>query len=266
MYVAKAGFSRRVSLLLLVALASSAVLHADDFWKTKPPSEWSLKQTLKLLEDSPWSRQEVRPVMRNGSGADAVVDNSRYHCDTDHLDPNGNCLSTRLGVPDSGHGPQLDLSLENQVVFLVRWESSAPVEEAFAHLTEIGERATAQYLSVPPRLPADRYVVTLKALERPIGPGQARGSLPVNPIGSLEKDAIGPRARLVVGNVIVPAAESERAGVGAGEAAHFFFPREVNGVPLIPAGNAARVSASFEFRGQRFSVKTRFNLDPQAMR
>ena len=266
MYVAKGLASYRVPLLLLAVIGVSGALNADDFWKNKPPSEWSLKQTLKVLQDSPWSRQEARPVARNGAGPDAAIDGNKYHCDTDRLDANGNCLSSHPVFPkDSSNSPQVEISM-NEVVFLVRWESSAPVEEAFAHLSELGERATAQYLSAPPRLPADRYVVTMKALERAGPVGQPRGSMPLNPIGSLKSDTAGPRARLIVGSVIVPAAESELSGVGAAaEAAHFYFPRELNGAPIIPAGPGHSTRVVFEFRGQRFSIKTHFSLDPQTI-
>jgi len=260
----KERHSSRVPALLVALLLACGVLYADDFWKNKPPSEWTLKQAMKLLEDSPWSRQEVRPVARNGGGADAVVDN--YHCDSDHRDSGGNCLSTQITIPsDPSRLPQVEVNMGNEVVFLVRWESSAPVEEAFARLTDLGERATALYLSAPTRLPADRYVVTLKALDKAGPIGHPRGAMPINPIGALENDKAGPRARLSVNGVVVPAAEAERSAVGAaGEAAHFLFPREVNGAPLIPPGRTARVN--FEFRGQRFTVKTRFDIDPQTLR
>ena len=265
MYAAKRMRSSRIAVAACVLMVASSALFADEFWKNKPRSEWSLKQTLKLLQDSPWSRQEVRAVPRSSSGPDAIYDNSRYHCDPDRLDANGNCLSTRVMIPgDSSRNPQVDFSSGNEVIFLVRWESSAPIEDAFARLSELGERATAQYLSAPSRLPADRYVVTLKALEKFGAVGQPRGSMPVDPIGPLETDAGSPRARLFVGSVIVPAAESERSGVGAAEAAHFFFPREENGAPVIPPGRAAHVT--FEFRGQRFSVKTHFSLTPETFR
>lgn len=265
MHGTQSSLSPRVALALCVLTVVSSSVYADEFWKNKPRSAWSLKQTLKLLEDSPWSRQEIRAVARSNSGPDAVYDNSRHHCDPDRLDANGDCLSTRILIPgDSSRSPQVDISFGNDVIFLVRWESSAPIEDAFAHLSEIGERATAQYLSIPPRLPADRYVVTLKALEKATAVGQPRSPMLTDPIGSLENDRTGPRARLVVGNAVVPAAESEHSGVGAAEAAHFFFPREVNGVPLIPPGRTVRVT--FEFRGQRFSVRTHFSLDPETLR
>jgi hypothetical protein len=255
----------RILFALSALLVVAGILRADDFWKNKPRSEWSLKQALKLLQDSPWARQQVRTILRPNSGADAVFDRSRAHCDPDALNPNGECVQTRVMPPsDSSRSREVEFSNLNDVVFLVRWESSAPIEEAFTRLSELGERATAQYLSMPPRLPADRYVVTLKALEKAAPTGRPPGAMPLDPIGSLENDAAGPRARLEVGNLTVVPAEAERSGVGASEAAHFYFPRLVDGAPLFPPDRPSRVT--FEFRGQLFSIKTRFTLTPDMLR
>ena len=256
---------RRILPLFCALLIAAAVLQADDFWKNRPRSEWSLKQTLKLLEDSPWARQQVRTILRPDSTPDAVFDRSRTHCDPDAISPNGECLQTRIGAPsDSSSSRQVQFSSVNDVIFLVRWESSTPVEDAFARLAELGERATAKYLSMPPRLPADRYVVTLKALEKSSAPGRAPGAMPLDPIGSIDNDSAGPRARLQVANLSVVPLESERSGVGAAEAVHFYFPRQSDGAPLIAVDRPVR--ATFEFRGQRFSLKTHFSLTPEMLR
>jgi len=262
---ASGSFPVKRALILCGLICAASVLHADEFWKSKPPSEWNLKQTMKLLEDSPWSRQEARAVFRPDQVADVVYDKSSRHCDPDALDSGGNCLQAHLKPgTDSSRGQQSDPSTTDEVVFLIRWESAARVENAFARLSELGERATARYLSMPQRLPADRYVVTLKALEKFVVAGTPPGSMPLNLIGSLENDSTGPRARLSAGNLSAAPAESERTGVGAEEAVHFYFPREVNGAPLIPADRLSRVT--FEFRGQRFSVKTHFTLSPEMLR
>jgi len=264
-----AGAARSQSLRLFVlfwaGIFAAGILRADDFWKSKPRSEWTLKQTLKLLQDSPWARQEVRTLIPPDSGPDALLDRFRTRCNSDALDPAGNCVQARPGPPSesSGSNPVV-FSTVNDVIFLVRWESSAPVEDAFAHLAELGERATAQYLSMPPRLPADRYVVTLKALERPTTAGVAPGAMPADPIGSIDNDAVGSRAHLSAGNLSVIPVETERSGVGAAEAVHFYFPRQVEGTPLFPPDRPARVT--FEFRGQRFSLKSHFSLTPGVLR
>lgn len=257
--------SLRLFVALWAAIFAAGILRADDFWKDKPRSEWTLKQTLKLLQDSPWARQEIRTLIAPDAGPDALVDRFRTRCNPDNMDAAGNCVQPHPGPPsDSPGGNPVVFSRVNDVTFLVRWESSATVVDAFAHLAELGERATAQYLSMPPRLPADRYVVTLKALERPTSAGIAPGAMPADPIGSIENDAAGSRARLVAGNLSVAPAETERAGVGASEAVHFYFPREVDGAPLCPPERPSRVT--FEFRGQRFSLKTHFSLTPEMLR
>lgn len=265
MFRARSSLTLRSLLVLWAAILAAGILRADDFWKSKPRSEWTLKQTLKLLQDSPWARQEIRTLIAPDAGPDALLDRFRTRCNSDGMDPAGNCVQPRPGLPSesSGSNPVV-FSRVNDVTFLVRWESSAAVEDAFAHLAELGERATAQYLSMPPRLPADRYVVTLKALERPTAVGIAPGAMPADPIGSIENDAGGSRARLIAGNLSVVPAERERSGVGAAEAVHFYFPRQVDGAPLCPPDRPSRVT--FEFRGQRFSLKTHFSLTPDMLR
>jgi hypothetical protein len=252
-------------LIAYFVLCAASLLRADDFWKSKPRSEWSLKQTIKLLKDSPWARQEVRTLLQSATAGEVAMDRSRAHCDTDARDASGDCLQTRYTVPkDSSASGSVEFSRGNDLIFLIRWESSAPIEDAFARLAELGERATAEYLSMPPRLPADRFVITLKALEKSAMVGSAPTAMPPDPIGPIENDAAGPRARLVVEKVTVAPLESERTGVGAAEAAHFYFPRQVDGAPLLPMDRASRVT--FEFRGQRFSIKTHFSLTPDMLR
>ncbi len=255
----------RLPLLFVGLISVAGILRADEFWKNKPRSEWTLKQTLKLLEDSPWARQEMRTLIAPDAGPDALRDRDRARCGPDSVDASGNCVPARLGPPsDAIQNNPAQFSVVSDVVFLVRWESSATVEDAFAHLAELGERATAQYLSMPDRLPADRYVVTLKALERPTTVGVTPGAMPPDPIGTIENDAAGPRARLVAGDRNVVPAETERSGVGASEAVHFYFPRQVDGAPLVAPDRPTRVT--FEFRGQRFSVKTHFALTPDMLK
>jgi hypothetical protein len=262
---AKRSLPLRTLIVLCVLAPAAGFLRADEFWKEKPRSEWSLKQTLKLLTDSPWARQEIRAVARPESLPDAAFDNTKRHCDPDALNANGDCLQTRIRTPeDSSRNPRVEFSNGNYVVFLVRWESCAPVEDAFSRLAELGERATAEYVSAPLRLPADRYVVTLKTLGKAPTIGYFAGSVPPDSFGPVGNGATGPRARLIVEKHVVAAAESERSGLGAAEAVRFFFPRSVDGAPLIPVGRASRVT--FEFRGGRFTVKTHFDLTPATLR
>src|SRR5271168_800285 len=127
MFRAKRSLSYRALLLLCALIPAASLLHADDFWKSKPRSEWSLKQTMKLLEDSPWARQETRLLARTGGAQDSTYDENGNRCGPQSRDAAGRCPTTprdrSLLDPFSG----LD-----EVVFLLRWESSAQIEDAFA--------------------------------------------------------------------------------------------------------------------------------------
>jgi hypothetical protein len=251
--------------LFCFLLLAAALLRADDFWKSKPRSEWSAQQALKLLENSPWARQEIQSIAQRDTTPDLTVDSSRAHCDPDALDPNGNCMQRRITIAkDSSRSSQVVISSGNSQIFLVRWESAEPVAEAFRRLEELGERATVAFLSAPPRLPQDRYVITVKLLKPASAARDAKPAVsPADTFGPLQDLKGNSRARLKVGDVTVLPVETERSGVGAAEAVHFFFPREAGGAPLFHPGREVR--AEFEFHGERITLKTRFSLDPRTL-
>ena len=53
--------------------------------------------------------------------------------------------------------------------------------------------------------------------------------------------------------------EVEFTGTGASTAVHFFFPRTVDGAPLL---GSVRESAEFRLQGAGFAVRSKFTLDP----
>jgi hypothetical protein len=61
---------------LLLLAGSSVTLGAsrDEFWNTKPPSEWEVGEIYRLMNNSPWANTvEVRRPMRDGSTVKAAV-------------------------------------------------------------------------------------------------------------------------------------------------------------------------------------------------
>lgn len=226
--------------LLLVAVLA---VRADDFWKRKPPQEWTVEEAMQVLRNSPWARQEsvVAPPVT---------------CDPDSFDENGNCRDPRFqmqrdptrrrGIPDTHF---------NVAIYLVRWESSPEVAAAFARLESLGERAVATFQSPPPRRPADRYVITMNVVQ----PAKAAG----DPFAIRENTKEKNPVRLKTSRGAFSPVETERSGVGANEAIHFFFPREHDGRPLLdPRGD----TAEFFFEGKRASLKCKFSLDAESLR
>jgi hypothetical protein len=240
--------------LVTLFLGLSPVARADDFWKHKPPAQWSVEEALKLVRRSPWAKLEVVVFLQGEAQADFSIPTGTKHCDPDAIDANGNCTQKgRIEVPvDSSRGTDAAPRLSPSTAFLVRWESATPVTQAFARLGELGERAVAEFQAQAPRLPAERYVITVK-LEQP---GRA-GFEPfaVTPAG---KPVL--RATLKTRRGTVVPLEVEFTGAGTSSSAHFFFPRTLDGAPLLGPG---RDSAQFTLLGVGFVVRSKFALDPE---
>jgi hypothetical protein len=245
---------RTILPLVILLLGLSPVARADDFWKHKPPAQWSLAEALKLVRRSPWARQVVVVFLQRETQADFSIPTGTKHCDPDAIDANGNCTQKgRIEVPvDSSQGPDAAPRLSPSTAFLVRWESAAPVTQAFAQLAERGERAVAEFQAQAPRLPAERYVITVKLDQA----GRA-GFEPfaVTPAGKPDL-----RATLKTRRGTVAPLEVEFTGTGASSSVHFFFPRTLEGVPLLGPG---RDSAEFSLQGASFAVRSKFTLDPE---
>jgi len=245
---------RTILPIVTLFLGLSPISRADDFWKHKAFAQWSLAEALKVVRRSPWARLDVVVFLRQEPQAAYSIPTGTKHCDPDAIDQNGNCLQKgRVEAPiDSSQ--QLDAApkLSPSAGFLVRWESAAPVSQAFARLEELGERAAAAFQAQTPRLPPDRYVITVK-LEQP---GRA----------GFEPFAVTPggkpvlRATLKTRRGTVAPLEVEFTGAGTSSSAHFFFPRTLDGAPLLGSG---RDSAEFKLQGAGFAVRSKFTLDPE---
>ncbi len=245
---------RTILPMVTLLLGLSPFAPADDFWKQKPPAQWSHAEALKLVRHSPWAKVEIVVFLRRENQASYSIPTGTKHCDPDAIDPNGNCLQKgRIEAPlDSSR--QLDGAprLSPSTAFLVRWESAVPVNQAFARLEELGERALAAFQAQAPRLPADRYVITAK-LEQPGFVGFE--PFAVTPAGSPDL-----RATLKTRRGTVAPLEIEFTGTGTSSSVHFFFPRTLDGAALLGPGLDA---AEFTLRGVGFAVHTKFTLDPE---
>jgi hypothetical protein len=230
---------RSILPLLLLFLGLSPISRADDFWKHKPPAQWSLAEALKVVRHSPWARLEVVVFLRQDPGAAFSVR------------PGTRRQKGRIGVPvDSSRSPDAAPGLSPSAAFLVRWESAVPVTQAFARLQELGERAAAEFQAPATRLPMDRYVITVK-LEQP-------GHTGFEPFLVTLAGKPLLRATLKTRRGTVTPLEVEFTGTGTSSSVHFFFPRTLDGAPLLGPG---RNSADFNLQGDGFAMHSKFTLD-----
>jgi hypothetical protein len=227
------------------------ITSADDFWKHKPPAEWSRSEALKILRNSPWAKVEIIVFLPQGDQSDYSVATGASHCDPDAIDQSGNCTQkNRIEVPvDESRRSDAAPQISPSTTFLVVWQSPI-VRQAFARLHELGERTIAAFQAEPPRVPADRYVITVK-LEQP-------GLLRFSPLAASPAAEPTLRASLKTEQGAVGPLETEFTGVGANSAVHFFFPRILNGKALL--GPNVKL-AEFNVQGRGFAMRARFKID-----
>jgi hypothetical protein len=248
---------RTILLLPTLFLVLLVVARADDFWKHKPSAQWSVEEALKIVRHSPWAKLEVAPLLRRETDPSFSIPTGAKHCDSDALDKNGNCTQQGRIEMSVDSSPQLDAAplLTLSAVILVRWESADPVAQAFVRLEQLGDRAAAAFQAPPPRLPEDRYVITVK-LEQP-----GRTGFEPFTVTTAGKPVL--HATLKTRRGVVAPLELEFTGAGTSSSAHFFFPRTLDGAPLLGRG---RASAEFTLRGAGFAVHSKFTLDPGFLR
>ena len=245
-------------LLPLITLLAcvSPIARADDVWKHKPPSQWSAAEALKLVRRSPWAKLEV--VVFNEKEAEAAysISTGTSHCDPDAIDPNGKCMQKgRISAPvDSSRQMDAAPLVKPWAGILVRWESAGPIAQAFKRLEELGEGGAAAFQTPTPRLPADRYVITVK-LEQP--GRKTFEPFTVNPAG---KPVLVAMLKTRTG--LVRPLEVEFTGTGATSSVHFFFPRTLDSTPLLGPGHDW---AEFSLLGAGFALHCKFTLDPELL-
>jgi hypothetical protein len=83
---------RTILPLVTVFFGLSAFVRADDFWKQKPPAQWSHAEALKLVRHSPWAKVEAVVFHWRENQASYSISTGKRHCDPDTIDANGNCM------------------------------------------------------------------------------------------------------------------------------------------------------------------------------
>jgi len=208
--------------VLLLGIVFPA-LAAQQVWRTKPAAEWTVEDALQVVRDSDWAHEEH------------VLYPSRAQVHS---------RRTGYGV---WRGP--DLYFGNWGSYLVRWESAQAVTQAFARLEELGASASAQFQAPPPRRPGDRHVVTVMTTRPP-----PRG---IDILTRLSNRQLLANTELRTARGPVAPAEVERTGMGATAAVHFFFPRALQGQPLV---GSQPQQVEFHLEVRRFHLKSKFKV------
>ncbi len=133
--------TRSIKIFLLFALLSVPLLAAK-FWEKKPYEQWSKKEALAVLEDSPWGKVD------------------KVH--SSNFPPPGTDLPGPDTTPkDKGGGDRETSPLNRRRLFNIRFQSAKPVRMALARLSLLYRRRDhRQARELVQRRPfGDQYIV-----------------------------------------------------------------------------------------------------------
>src|SRR3989442_2465946 len=142
--MAALGTNHLGRILLVAGLLVPTTANADDFWKRKPASEWTVEEALKVLQDSPWARKQVVAAPRPRPDSDFSVDSGLNNCDPDAVDASGRCFEWRVNLPtDTSRRTEITPRNHTPTGNLVRWGTATPPSPAFTPVAQRHARASA---------------------------------------------------------------------------------------------------------------------------
>lgn len=222
----------RYAALLVLLLTATAALGAGDFWLEKAYTEWTAEQTRKLLTDSPWTRQVEVMSKSATTGRGALPDNTR---------------PTGAGAGGGAGGDSAAASATEQFhTYTVRWLSSLILRQAAVRTRMLeGVLSAEQAEQVLQQRPPE-YIVHVLGRTMAEFEGIPTEELQAKAYLKIEKKKIAPgRVNLV------------RGRNGRLQSVEFYFPREVDGQPVI---GADAKSVEFSCAAKKYNVRTKFDL------
>ncbi|MEW6209656.1 MAG: hypothetical protein AB1631_14910 [Acidobacteriota bacterium] len=200
------SFRILLALTLLIGVASAQ-------WNQKPYSEWTEKEALRVLNDSPWGHTQVFADSTSSAGGPA---------------PN---LGPDRAMDQGGSR----VSYISQINFHIRFLSARPVREAISRLMEIRSRETSpDFVArlkdfVTEESPDYVVVAVLCDSPRP----SVRLQRAVEMLDQLTTEKLKGKAYLATSDGRRALVEEYKPPGRDSVGARFFFPRLVEGKPLI---------------------------------
>jgi hypothetical protein len=229
---------RMIFKVSLVVLVVAALAWASAPWDGKPYQQWTQKEVMQVLNDSPWVK--MTSVLATWSR------------------PSSNGNEEGGGRGRGGRGRSMEES-RNQDMFEARWVSAKVVREALVRLNILSGKMT--------QADADKAV----AQEFPIYELVLFGQ-DMSPLAKMSDADVAKAASLKMKNsklqVTATEAKIERDANGRVTAVLFAFPRTVNGKPVIGpqekgfdfALNAGKLRVSLQFDPRKMTTKDGLDL------
>ncbi len=230
---------KKAHLTSVVLISVELAANAGDTWKTKAPAEWTEKEAVEFLSQSPWSKEVTVWQLTGGKTNQVVRQQDRVYQDAPR-----EVAATMRSEERSVEATTVDAR------YGVRWVSADIARQAWERLRALNPALAEQF--APPEAGPAGHVLTLRVVTPPPEPTRAI-------FAGMTVEELAKRATLKTsGKRAIPAQRAVRHGMGAAEAVSFFFAREENGAATLPSGTEWAVFGLESAAGDR--LKVRFKL------
>jgi uncharacterized protein (DUF924 family) len=157
--------------LVWIGIAAAVILCAADFWVAKPYTEWSEKETGKMITDSPWAKRVsismgMMPQMGGGAGRRGGRGGGFGGGVPSTADASGGA-NPGAGGPGGFDSTANDSQLAAPTIdFNIRWQTAAPVKQALMKMKYGAETAGSEEAKQFLAQEEKSYVVVLSGLPR----------------------------------------------------------------------------------------------------
>jgi hypothetical protein len=136
-------------LAIILALVSASALSAGAQKKVKPWTEWSEKEALKMLNDSPWGQTQTE------------TDTSEmfYTPDSQNRNPIGNRPLDSPGGASNDSSSQGQINQATNINYRIRLLTARPIRQALARRAQIQTPQLAEQLKAFAEQQTDKYIV-----------------------------------------------------------------------------------------------------------
>jgi hypothetical protein len=224
-------------LVSIVGMMSLSVLWAKDFWEAKPFTQWSEKEALALLSESPWARTQVvlGSVLLEGRSPSSRASD---------LPPIvGPGQTSGSGISRAG----INFSDRDSIPVYVRWYSSRRIRQALGRLGQLQGNAPEEEVNRFVQEPMKDYLICVLAPVMDSFDQVNLENLKNNTFLLSKKDK---SKKLQLSNYTAP--RDRKDGI-----ALFSFPRTLNGKPVFDLEDE---EVQFVTQAKKLGIKASFKI------
>lgn len=240
---------RKVFIFGLLFLSALILLFGKDFWEKKPYTQWSREEALRILQDSPWTKNyreggAVSPYDTGPRSSPGAAGTGGAPSTGSSSDPTSGGTTGTPRTESTFPDPSLSRGGSGSVYF-ISWYSATPVRQALVRLSQLKGSVPEEQANATLNAPQPNYIIAvsgndLRLLEN-VSPEEMKKLAYLKTSSGQDK--------VYISEYMPPSSQR-------GQSALFIFPKEVNGHPVL-TDKDKEVTFNLELKGKPIRAKFR---------